>query len=407
MAKYIIADASIDTASRIIAVGASTRRVSPKSMAVLEMLIAAEGDVVSRDLIMDRVWSNVTVGEEVLTQAVRDLRRAFCDEASAPRFIATVPKSGYRLAQRASSAMDKSLITAAEAPGALYSVFSYMDGCAAFLRGGRSNIRSSIDLFKQTIASDPLHASANAWLSIAMMYEQLYYGRGDEAKLREVSNEAVAHASHSIDLNRSAPDGYAARGYVFALSGEYEQAITNFCAAMRLGPDAFFPTLVFGRIVFGYGDYDSAARLLGHAAYLNGDEFQPAMLTANAAGAAGDAKLSAAALDQARMRIQNRLQLEPNDLRARIADAYCEIKANGFDRAAPKIDLLKDEFDPLTYYIVCALAQAGEIDAALDRFEAIIDNGWADPLFLRSDPDLDPLRNEPRFRRIAGAFIAA
>ena len=45
---------------------------------------------------MDSVWKGVPVTDEALTQCIRSLRRALGDEASAPRFIATVPKHGYR-----------------------------------------------------------------------------------------------------------------------------------------------------------------------------------------------------------------------------------------------------------------------------------------------------------------------
>ncbi|MEM1314543.1 MAG: winged helix-turn-helix domain-containing protein [Pseudomonadota bacterium] len=72
-------------------------RLSPKAMGVLSALAEAEGGVVSRAALLDRVWPNVTVGEEVLTQAVREVRRALGDSPQAPRFVETVHRAGYRL----------------------------------------------------------------------------------------------------------------------------------------------------------------------------------------------------------------------------------------------------------------------------------------------------------------------
>jgi len=96
-AAFQIGDWSIDPASRRITQGEKTQRISPKSALVLTVLAEAEGEVVSREDLLDRVWPEVTVGEEVLTQAIAELRRAFRDSARAPRYIETVPKAGYRL----------------------------------------------------------------------------------------------------------------------------------------------------------------------------------------------------------------------------------------------------------------------------------------------------------------------
>lgn len=92
-----IGDWLVDPATRRISRGETARRVSPKAAQVLSMLAEAAGGVVSRKELLDRAWPEVTVGEEVLTQAIAELRRAFQDSARAPLFIETVHKAGYRL----------------------------------------------------------------------------------------------------------------------------------------------------------------------------------------------------------------------------------------------------------------------------------------------------------------------
>ncbi|WP_299622141.1 AAA family ATPase [Pelagibius sp.] len=87
----------IDPATRQVSRGDQTRRVSPKALRVLMVLAQAAGAVVSRDDLLDQVWPEVTVGEEVLTQAIAELRRAFQDKARNPQYIETVHKAGYRL----------------------------------------------------------------------------------------------------------------------------------------------------------------------------------------------------------------------------------------------------------------------------------------------------------------------
>lgn len=63
---------------------------------VLILLIEARGELVTKDRFMQEVWRGVPVTDEALTQAIRTLRKALGDDVSAPRFVETVPKHGYR-----------------------------------------------------------------------------------------------------------------------------------------------------------------------------------------------------------------------------------------------------------------------------------------------------------------------
>lgn len=62
----------------------------------LALLVERRGELVSKDAFMETVWQGIPVTDEALTQCVRTLRRALGDDATAPRFIETVPKHGYR-----------------------------------------------------------------------------------------------------------------------------------------------------------------------------------------------------------------------------------------------------------------------------------------------------------------------
>ena len=68
-------------------------------MHVLCCLAVAPGRVVSRNALLDAVWSKAVVNEEALTHAVSLLRRVFGDEPKHARVIQTIHKTGYRLVQ--------------------------------------------------------------------------------------------------------------------------------------------------------------------------------------------------------------------------------------------------------------------------------------------------------------------
>ncbi|HSM41762.1 MAG TPA: winged helix-turn-helix domain-containing protein, partial [Afifellaceae bacterium] len=92
-----LGDWQIDPTTRRLARGDETVRLSPKAMQVLLALGAAKGTVMSRTQLLDEVWPSVTVGEEVLTHAIAELRKALGDSTRNSEFVETVPKAGYRL----------------------------------------------------------------------------------------------------------------------------------------------------------------------------------------------------------------------------------------------------------------------------------------------------------------------
>src|SRR5688500_6685568 len=92
-----IGDSVFDPSTRRLCGRGGERRLSPKATGVLLALAETPGRVWSRDALLERVWPNVIVGEEVLTHAVAELRRAIGDDFRKPVAIETVHKSGYRL----------------------------------------------------------------------------------------------------------------------------------------------------------------------------------------------------------------------------------------------------------------------------------------------------------------------
>jgi TolB-like protein len=67
----------------------------PRSFAVLRLLAENAGRLVTKDDIIDKVWGDVIVTEDSLTQCIADIRRAIGDEGR--RILRTVPRKGYVL----------------------------------------------------------------------------------------------------------------------------------------------------------------------------------------------------------------------------------------------------------------------------------------------------------------------
>jgi len=94
--------------------GEDVVRVEPKVMEVLLRLAESPGRVVSKVELFDSVWPGVVVGDDSLTRAISELRRALGDSTRSPRIIETVPKRGYRLIAAAISVVALPATSSAE-----------------------------------------------------------------------------------------------------------------------------------------------------------------------------------------------------------------------------------------------------------------------------------------------------
>jgi Tol biopolymer transport system component/DNA-binding winged helix-turn-helix (wHTH) protein len=94
-----IGDRIVDIPLREIvpSMGGDATRVTLKSLGVLLTLVAHANKLVSREALLEWVWPDTLPGDDVVTQAITQLRRALGDDREQPRYIETLAKQGYRL----------------------------------------------------------------------------------------------------------------------------------------------------------------------------------------------------------------------------------------------------------------------------------------------------------------------
>jgi len=66
-------------------------------MEVLVCLAQHAGEPVAKEQLLQTVWSDTFVGDDVLKRVIVELRRVFEDDVNNPKFIQTITKRGYRL----------------------------------------------------------------------------------------------------------------------------------------------------------------------------------------------------------------------------------------------------------------------------------------------------------------------
>ena len=87
-------DLRLDPAQRIVTRDGERLELSAKEFAVLELLLCAQGAVVSPEQLLERAWDDATDPfSNVVKVTISRLRRKLGD----PPMIETVPGAGYRI----------------------------------------------------------------------------------------------------------------------------------------------------------------------------------------------------------------------------------------------------------------------------------------------------------------------
>ena len=68
----------------------------PKEFETLRLLVERHGQLVSKQMLLDRVWAGTFVGDDTIAQRISLVRKALGEDTASSKYIETVPKRGYR-----------------------------------------------------------------------------------------------------------------------------------------------------------------------------------------------------------------------------------------------------------------------------------------------------------------------
>ena len=94
--EYEFGPFHLSPAQRLLLQGSKKIALTPKAFQTLLVLVEAEGRVVRKDELLQKVWPDTFVEEATLAQNVFTLRRQLQGDNDEARYIETVPKRGYR-----------------------------------------------------------------------------------------------------------------------------------------------------------------------------------------------------------------------------------------------------------------------------------------------------------------------
>jgi DNA-binding winged helix-turn-helix (wHTH) protein/Tfp pilus assembly protein PilF len=381
-----------DADTRRLCGGGGESRLSPKASAVLQALAETPGRVWSRDALLERVWPNVFVTEEVLTHAIGELRRALHDNPRSPALIETIHKTGYRLLQEPER-IEQQPRGVGHVELECYA--TYLEGAALFDRGHKSNTIAAAATFRDVLAIDPDFALAHVGLAKSLTFLKTYY-QPDGGDL----DEALGHARAAQRIDAQLGEAYAVEGLIFAINGKFDVARQRFSRALGLNRDSGETHYLFGRACFAELNMQLAAPILELSAALLPDDYHALMLAGKARQMLGQESLARRDFALTISRARPFAEAFPDDTRALCADARARFHLGQTALGENALAKAGVNHEPC-YHLACAFARAGESRTALDLLEEVVDYGWNHSRWLDRDPDFQGFRGNARFERIA------
>jgi DNA-binding winged helix-turn-helix (wHTH) protein len=101
------ADFKFDRRAKVLSRGGQPLMLTAQSLELLDILLETPGELISRDMIRQRLWPDSNVEfEHSLDVLVSRLRTTLGDKSKNPRFIQTIPRKGYRFIGQVSSELN-------------------------------------------------------------------------------------------------------------------------------------------------------------------------------------------------------------------------------------------------------------------------------------------------------------
>jgi TolB-like protein/Flp pilus assembly protein TadD len=276
----------------------------------------------------------------------------------------------------------------------------YLRGRQLFNEFRRRTIEAARGMFERAIAFDHDYALAYAGAADCAAILHMYWG-GDPAELERA--ETASRTALALDPDLA--EAHGSRGLALALSGGFDAAEQEFLTAIRLDPGAYEAHYFYARACFQHGRPARAAELFEVAARLR-DDYQAWFFAAQARAAL---KQEAAAEEGYRKSLEvtrRHLELHPGDARAVTMGAVALSRLGERDeglRWAERALAIEPEDAGVSYNVACLFALAGLADRALDCLRQAIRGGFWHRDWARNDPDLDSLRDDPRFNGLLAA----
>lgn len=271
----------------------------------------------------------------------------------------------------------------------------YLRGRDQLYRSTKKSIQFAIQLFQKATELDPRYATAYAGLGEAYA---TWYQRFErkEAWLEK----AIESSLRALMYDSTLSEAYASLGLAYFNKGALEDAMAATQKAIELDPDNSIAYWSLGRIYHVTDRDREAADLFHRVLELNPDFYAAYADLGLVYERLGEKEKYEEILQKCLLFFPQYVLRHPDDARAHMFLAITLVRAGKNDEAkveaAKALELSPD--DPLMFYnAACFYAQLGEKRLALETLKKAVTTGFEYYEWIKHDPDLDPIRDEPQY----------
>jgi adenylate cyclase len=218
----------------------------------------------------------------------------------------------------------------------------------------------------------------------------------------------LAAAERAISLDPNLAEAHAARARVLSQNGRFDEALREIEIALHLDPESYEVNCAAGRWNFLMHRFEEAIRYSEKATTLMETDYLAASSLVTCYKAIGDAEGARRAAQRALARTEKIVAREPDNGSALGAGVLALAVLGEVERAkewAERAMLLDPDNLHLRYDLACTQVAFLEFETALDLLGPTFEEqghieflNWA-----KNDPDLDPIRDHPRFKAMLAA----
>jgi adenylate cyclase len=278
----------------------------------------------------------------------------------------------------------------------------YLMARQLLISGNHGDVRvneTALRLCRRATEIDPDYAQA--WALTALAETELRYAGGKP-------DDGLAAAERAIALDPGLGEARAVRARHLLRLGRHDEAATEIALALRLDPESYEVNVNAGLLSLRGRAFAEAISYYEKATALEATAVGGPGMLVTCYGATGDAENARRMARVTLERAEKALALDPTNGSV-MGFAVSALAALGeAGRAREWMDralLIDPDNKGMRYNFACTLsALLGDVEAALDLLGVYFETArLGDVSFARVDPDLDPLREDPRFQ----AMIAA
>jgi adenylate cyclase len=265
--------------------------------------------------------------------------------------------------------------------------------------GNAQRNEAVVRLCQRAIEIDPNYARAWALMAGAQGSLRLHLARAGDGGL--------AASERALALDPDLAEAHAARAGVFTNGGNYDAAKSEVEAALRLDPESYETNVAAARFNYATRRMDAAIRHFEKAATLMESDYWAAGMLIPCYSAIGDEDGGKRAAVRAVGRAETAGAQDPGSGSAMSFGIGALATLGQVERAkewAERARLLDPDNLNMLYNIACAMINMGEVDTALELltpgFERLGEHAVN---YAKADRDLDPIRDDPRFKSLMAA----